>query len=232
MIPNELIIAALSGGIIALDKSSLQMLFSEPLIICSAAGAYLGEFESGVLFGMLWQLIWAGELPIGASKVPDGSAGALISICLYKHLLENCSSLPNIALLSSVIAGVASSYFSGQFISDKRRFHIRYNFWADGFIERNQPWGISLLFSAGVVEQFLSGVLHTGIVFLLFANVFRWTMSTIPTYWDGLFGGTLAAIWGTAAAAIVALFWNRKSLPAIITGIILSVIIAYKLDIL
>ena len=73
----EIIIAAFLGGIIAWDKSSFLLLASEPLVICAAAGAYFGNLEQGILLGIFWQIIWMGELPIGAAKIPDGAVGAL-----------------------------------------------------------------------------------------------------------------------------------------------------------
>jgi len=112
-LPDGILVAAIFGGIIALEKSSVGMLLSEPVIICLAAGCALGNFETGLLIGMLWQIIWMSDLPIGAVKLPDGSTGALISAILYTKFAGMFPSLKDLILAVSIIAGGISAYLGG-----------------------------------------------------------------------------------------------------------------------
>lgn len=220
MITAELLTAALLGGVIALDKSSLQMVFSEPLLLCAAAGAYLGDISTGIMMGMLWQIIWVGELPVGAAKIPDGSTGSLISTILLIQLRGEFPGFAKLLFAVSLLTGIAAAYLTGQYISDKRKFHARYIDFIDSFAERGRLLGIDFTVAAGLVEQFGSGALHTALVYFIFYNVLVFSLGRIPLFWDGLFQHITVAAWGIAAALIIHFFWNRKSFAAVILGII------------
>ncbi len=220
MITTELLIAALLGGATAVDKSSLQMFFSEPLILCAAAGAYLGDFETGLLTGMLWQLIFTGELPVGAAKVPDGSVGSLVSTILLINLRGSYPSLAHLLFLTSLISGLAAAYLTGQYITDKRKFHARYLDFIDSRAERGHFLGIDIVFVIGVFEQFISGAAHTVLVYFIFSSALKLFLAAAPAYWDGLFQYISVAAWGIGAALLINLFWNRKSYIAILLGLI------------
>ncbi|MBC8278768.1 MAG: PTS sugar transporter subunit IIC [FCB group bacterium] len=224
MPPSELIIIAVLGGIIALDKSSFMMFISEPLIICAAAGAYIGELEQGVMIGMLWQIVWMGELPIGAVKVPDGSTGALLSAWIYLNLNDKFPQQHNILLSLSILAGILGAYFGGGFIRDKRRFHSHYMSIADGFAMGSRPKGVESVYMIGVMEQFAFGAVFTCLVYVIFSFLASWTLSLIPFFWDGLFKYVLTGSWGLLAAILVNQFLHRKTYAAMLLGIAAGVI--------
>ena len=218
MPPSELVIIAVLGGIVALDKSSFLMLISEPLIICAAAGAYAGELEGGVMMGMLWQIIWIGEVPVGLAKTPDGSTGALLSAGIYLNFIDKFPDQQNLLLTLSIIIGVLGAYAGGEFISDKRRFHSHYMTIADGYALRARPKGVESVYMIGIMEQFSFGAVFTCLVYIIFSFLVDWTLSITPRFWDELFKFVLTGTWGLLAAILIDRFLHRKTYPAIIIG--------------
>jgi len=222
IIPEGILAAALFGGVISLEKSSMGMFLSEPMIICAAAGAFLGNFESGLMIGLFWQIIWMSDLPVGAVKLPDGSTGALVSACLYITMTTKYPQLEHSIFFISILIGGISAYLAGQFMSDKRKVHALYIDWADNYADRNSTAGIDFVTSIGIIEQFLSGVFITIFLYFAFGNLLEWATSFIPVYIDGLFSFLPTALWGISAALLLQLAWNRKTVWAIVLGIILG----------
>lgn len=218
----DYIVVALLGGVIALDKSAFRMLAGEPLVICTAAGAYLGELEIGLMMGMIWQLIWMGELPIGAAVIHDGSTGALVSTCIYIKFVQNSGQLAQLLFALALFIGVVSAYMGGSFISDKRNFHNRYLNIMDKFAKEVRPAGVESVFIVGMAEQFLSGAFFASFLCFIFSTLLNFTLHRVPVYWDSLFCSMAAITMGIASAVIVDLFWNRKTLPPLLLGLALG----------
>jgi len=216
----DILIAALLGGVIVWDRSSFLLLASEPLIICSAAGAYCGNLEQGVALGIWWQIIWMGELPIGAAKIPDGASGALISTLIFLNLDNSFHQVRHITLTISILVGIAAAYLGGEFISDKRRFNIRYMNLAGSYASAGKIKSLENMFFFGLAEQFLSSAVFTGAIYAAGYFMVKWTVPAIPPYWDGLFAYMNASLWGLLAAVMINQFFHRKTFPATIAGII------------
>jgi mannose/fructose/N-acetylgalactosamine-specific phosphotransferase system component IIC len=181
------------------------------------------------MMGMLWQLLWMGELPIGATKFPDGSLGALISTYSFLNLKIRYPQQTDLLLTLCLIIGVLSAYIGGQFISDKRKFHLHYLNIADKFAAKGHPQGIESVFLLGVTETFLSGGLFATFVYLISNIILSWTVVKIPTYWNGLFINVKVAMMGIAVAVMVDLFWNRKTILALLLGVGLSILLCIYL---
>ena len=221
-LPDGIIIVVFFGGIIALVKSSLGMLLSEPIIICTAASSALGNFESGLMIGMLWQVIWMSDLPVGAVKLPDGSTGALISTVLYTNFAGMYPTLHDLILAGSIVTGGISAYLGGQFISDKRRVHSFYISITDDFADRGWMWGLDFVFLIGVIEQFISGAFISFFLYFIFGNLSRLFLPMIPDYWNSLFTFAPSMLWGISSALLLILSINRKTFPYAFLAFIIS----------
>ena len=220
---------AVLGGIIALDKSAFHLFFSEPIIICSVAGAYLGDIESGFMLGMIWQLIWLGEIPIGAAVMSDGSTGALVSLGVYLRFLPDYPQLGNFLFVICLLYGVLGAYWGGNFTGDKRKFHNRYLNYVDKFVREVRPKGVESVFFLGLLEQFLSGAFFTWLLFFIFSIPTRFVIQRMPEYWNGLFIDMKSIAIGIGVAVLVNLFWNRKTVFSLILGISIGIVFIFLL---
>ncbi|MDX1660496.1 MAG: PTS sugar transporter subunit IIC [Gemmatimonadota bacterium] len=66
-------------GVIAfLDRwPVLQSMVSRPLVVGAAVGVTLGDPTGGALWGALFEVMYLGLLPVGASRLPDAGLAAL-----------------------------------------------------------------------------------------------------------------------------------------------------------
>jgi PTS system mannose-specific IIC component len=79
----ETVWVALAGMVVYLDTTAVaQLMICQPLIACPLWGLITGHPNIGLLFGTVFQLLWLGSLPIGATKFPEGNVGALIATAL------------------------------------------------------------------------------------------------------------------------------------------------------
>jgi len=70
----------LLGGVLALDRTALlQTMASRPLVGATLAGYLLGQLELGLLSGLLLELLWLMDLPVGASVPPDEAVSGVLA---------------------------------------------------------------------------------------------------------------------------------------------------------
>jgi len=70
----------LLGGGLALDRTAfLQTMASRPLVGSTLAGFLLGQPAVGLLTGLLLELLWLLDLPVGASVPPDESLAGVLA---------------------------------------------------------------------------------------------------------------------------------------------------------
>jgi mannose/fructose/N-acetylgalactosamine-specific phosphotransferase system component IIC len=199
----SLIWAAVAGMIVYLDTTAVaQIMISQPIIACPLWGWMAGRWEIGILFGIIFQLLWSGSLPVGAARFPEGNVGALVATALAVRTAGNGSELPWLALTLAIAAGVATAYAGTEATVRVRRIltHIaprlttaaergdaaRFRFWFCGALGVHAAAGL-LLSAAG---------LAAGIGLLRLAN-------TVETE---LFSGIAPVMLGIGAAVIVSRF--------------------------
>ena len=76
----RLVALSIWGGMVALDTTAvLQVLISHPLVSCSVVGFLLGNFKIAFMIGVVLELIWLNELPVGAAPFSEGNIGATVA---------------------------------------------------------------------------------------------------------------------------------------------------------
>ncbi|MHB9028133.1 MAG: PTS sugar transporter subunit IIC [Candidatus Latescibacterota bacterium] len=68
------------GGVVSMDTTAgPQIMISEPLVSCTLLGLLFGQPGTGILLGMLFQLLWLGYLPLGAVRFTDHDMAAFVA---------------------------------------------------------------------------------------------------------------------------------------------------------
>ncbi|MBI5058398.1 PTS sugar transporter subunit IIC [candidate division KSB1 bacterium] len=108
--------AALAGMVVYLDTTAVgQLMICQPLIACPLYGLLMGRPEIGLFFGVGFQLLWLGSLPIGAAKFPEGNVGALIATATAASVPATAAGEPAWFVLAiATMAGVLASYLGGE----------------------------------------------------------------------------------------------------------------------
>jgi PTS system mannose-specific IIC component/fructoselysine and glucoselysine-specific PTS system IIC component len=77
---QDVVTLGLVGGALSLDRTAfLQSMASRPLVGATLGGYVLGEPALGLLCGLLLELLWLMDLPIGAAVPPDEALGGVLS---------------------------------------------------------------------------------------------------------------------------------------------------------
>ncbi len=75
----ETFLLSLLGGVLSLDRTAaFQFMVSRPIVVSTVIGLLFRDLTTGLLIGVMTELLWMGELPIGASLPPDETAFAIV----------------------------------------------------------------------------------------------------------------------------------------------------------
>lgn len=159
------------GGFVGLDTTAAwQVLFSHPLFACSVLGLVFGELQLGLFFGVLFELIWLYDLPVGGAKFPEGNISSFIGLILVLSLKESTSvSLEWLVFLCSVYT-VGTAYLFGMTTVLQRRNNRWLVARADCFAEQGQEKKVARVHLLGIFHSYLHGALW-GLIFYSFGFV-------------------------------------------------------------
>lgn len=122
----ELWSISLVGGFLALDTAAvLQVLISQPLVSGALIGWLMGDTALGLQAGLLFQLLWLHQLPVGAAKIPEGNLAAVIAIILILRLQVFAEQSGHILILLVVTYALLISYLGTKLITAIRTGNIR-----------------------------------------------------------------------------------------------------------
>ena len=97
---------ALLGALLGLDVVSFpQAMISRPLVASTAAGAFIGHPQSGLLIGVVLELIALDTLPFGASRYPEWGSAGVVGGALFA---SQPPGMPG-ALPASILAAIRGS---------------------------------------------------------------------------------------------------------------------------
>jgi PTS system mannose-specific IIC component len=112
--------AYLTAGIVAictgLDRTAaLQVMLCRPLVAGPLTGWLLGDPQSGLLVGLLLELLWLGRLPVGAAIPPDDTQVAVgattLALTMGPHLGQGGPGFVILCLLVAMPLGKISQFF-------------------------------------------------------------------------------------------------------------------------
>lgn len=77
-LPVALLVTSIVGGLLHLDRTAaLQLLISRPLVSATVTGLVLGDVRTGLMIGMVLELLWLGTQPFGTALPPDDTVVAV-----------------------------------------------------------------------------------------------------------------------------------------------------------
>ena len=84
----QIIIAALSGVFLCLDRIAFQTMVSRPLVIATTASWIMGNPLAGLMIGALLELFWLNKLPLGTYTPPNDSLVAILTAITATVLIK------------------------------------------------------------------------------------------------------------------------------------------------
>jgi PTS system mannose-specific IIC component len=160
----------LLGGVLGLDVVSFpQAMISRPIVAATLGAAFVGDAASGLLIGVVLELIALDTLPLGASRYPEWGSASVVGGALFASHAAH----PPGALAIAVLATLASAWIGGWTMVKLRGQNAR---WArhrrDAITagSRGAVIGLQLL---GLTADLLRGALFTALAYAVLAPVAR-----------------------------------------------------------
>lgn len=116
MTPGDWLAVAAVGILTGLDRTAaLQVMISRPIVAGPLTGWVLGAPETGLLVGMLVELLWLGRLPVGATIPPDDTqvavGGTSLAVALGSSVAGSEAGLVIMCLAVAIPLGKVGQLF-------------------------------------------------------------------------------------------------------------------------
>ncbi len=215
---------SLIGGLLVLDTTAaLQILISQPLISCTFLGWLGGDIQLGLHFGLLVQLLWLSQLPVGAAKIPAGNLGSIVGVILSLQLKSLFPDYPNIIILAAVLSALLFAYLGSL-------LHARINTWNTCFfnsalktLDQGRAGALGLINILALLFRFVlaSMLILAGVLFSVF--VFEKTAAIVPASWDAKARFVEMAVIGGGAGFALNLYRGRKKMITLVGAVIIGI---------
>ncbi len=166
----EVLPLALLGGLLGLDVVSFpQAMISRPIVASTLAGTLIGHSESGLLIGVVLELIALDTLPFGASRYPEWGSAGVVGGALFA---AQAHGMPG-ALPASILAALLTASISGSsMVVLRRTIAGRLERTRDQIEEGSRDALVSLHLS-GMTLDLLRAALVTTLGMLVFSPIVR-----------------------------------------------------------
>ena len=223
----EILLVSLWGGIVALDTTAaLQIMISRPLVACTIAGLILGNAPVAFLFGMLMELVYICELPVGAATFSEGNVGAVVAAALAVLILRVSPRLSLVLTISLAIA-IGMSIVGGILVKKMRSINVKTY---DHLIE-HKTINIKNVASAQYSGLFLAFILGFGLTLTAIAVLYYPLTSIIqhiPLRYDPVFKPVGGALLGAGCAFLLNMVLRKNKYKwLIILGLLTGVLLFY-----
>jgi mannose/fructose/N-acetylgalactosamine-specific phosphotransferase system component IIC len=166
---------ALLGGLLGLDVVSFpQAMISRPIVASTLAGTFIGHAESGLLIGVVLELIALDTLPFGASRYPEWGSASVVGGALFSAQTHG---MPG-ALPASILAALLTASISSWSMVVLRRIIARRLEQTRDRIEDGSRGALLSLHLQGMTLDLLRGALVTAIAMIVFSPIVRAIVAT------------------------------------------------------
>ena len=154
----EILLMALIAGIISIDTASgWQIMISQPVVACPVIGLIFGEPHLGLLMGILLELPWLTNVPLGGVHGSEGNLGAVVATGLAIHLKALNVNTENIIVILSILYSLIISRFGIFLVDYVRRSNLHLIHLADAAANQGDLKKITWLNLTGLFYSFLLG---------------------------------------------------------------------------
>ncbi len=200
------------AGIVSTDtEAAWQTLLSQPLPACILAGLIFGELGLAVTVGILLQLPYLVEVPVGGCHVALSGLGAVNGAGIVFRLNPMFPDKPNLVLAAGLVVGIIAAWGLAHCWRIIRRLNLVLVQQAQTAINRNQFGMITVLQSVGVANSFLFGVICTLLVSLAGLTVLTPLIEASSVDAEAALILLRPALLGAGLAVLVKIFAQRKN---------------------
>ncbi len=216
---------SLVGGLIALDTTAaLQGLISQPLISGIILGWLAGDIALGLHMGVLMQLLWLNQLPVGAAKIPEGNLASIIAVILTARLSIFYENSQNILILTVVLYALLFSWLGTALTTSIRSGNARLFDIISRTLDKECIYVLSAVHMAALLLQF---IIQTAVIFfavLIGQMLLQKILVVVPAEWNNIARYAELAIIGSGVGLTLSLYKEKKDVLFLLIGAILGVL--------
>ena len=206
----DIFLASLWGGFVALDTTALlQIMISRPIVACSVAGIILGNFPLGFLMGILLELLYISELPVGAAKFAESNVGSTAAATIAILITKQFPGRPYMTMACALALTVFVSSVGGRLVLLRRYLNGRL-YEKLVYKEKLSAWHINLAQLYGIVMAFLLGFVALFSMSAIFVHVLPWILKYVPEKYDKIFQPAMGSVLAVGCLFLVQHFWRQN----------------------
>lgn len=174
---EQLIVFSLIGAILSADITMFgQFMISRP-VFCGPLFGYLsGDIHTGLWLGMIVEMLWINEIPMGVAVPVDLTIMTSTSVIWACHFFRGSQEA---AILALAVA-VPFAYFYKEVDLAGRMFNTKIMHWVEEGIQNGKEYRISLGIYAGLFFFFVRAVLMYFVIILVGGLLYKQLFSYVP----------------------------------------------------
>ncbi len=201
------------GGIVMADTDAAwQIMVCQPLVACSIAGVILGNMTLGLTVGLLLQLPYLVEAPVGGTQVSLGNLGAFVASGVALHLTPSFADRPEMILVTSLILGILISRLATPLSGWLRYLNLLLARKADHAAANAGVRTITFLHCVGVASSLVFGTLFVALLFAVASFVAARAVTLAPVAWESKLFLVKPMLLGAGVGAMLRLFVRKRSI--------------------
>ncbi len=218
----------LFGGIVSADSDAAwQTMISQPLVACSVAGALLGNVTLGLTVGVLMQLPFLAEIPVGGVRLSQSNLASFVAALLALRLCQAYPGLTNSVLFFSLFLGVFFSWVGALQKQWLRQINLFIAVRAERAVKDGHCGRLPFYNYLGVFNAFLSGCLFVAIFFALGVNLLPGVLDLMDARFERAFSFAKPILLGAGLGAVLKIFVKRKTVSLATLGAALSTLFVF-----
>jgi mannose/fructose/N-acetylgalactosamine-specific phosphotransferase system component IIC len=222
----DLFLISLFGGLLILDTTAvLQILISQPLVSGTLLGWMLGDVSLGLRLGILLQLLWLNQLPVGGAKVPEGNLAAVVAVILVFMTKQWLNLYPNILIVGVVLYALGVSFLGTKLITLIRNRNILFLEKAIAGLETGKVAILGKMTFIALLVHFVWLVAAVLISVWVGQVVFESLLPSVPLQWEHAARFVEYAIMGSGVGLTLNLYKEKYIQLHIILGMGIGILI-------
>lgn len=224
---TDLLIVSLVGGIVAVDTTTAwQVMICRPIVCGPLVGLALGDLQTGLLFGAMMELVWAGVVPVGASVFPDSNVGTVVATAVAIWLQDYRFSL-HFAVLASFLYLIPVAYIGEKTIVLMRKMNTALMRRALSFAEEGQVRKVALQNWLGVGYSFGRGFLYSGLMFIIGSLLLVKACTVYVRFNSDNFTVGILPVLALGGAVLLTIFGKKRTLGFLTVGVVIGVVLSF-----
>ena len=205
--------------------AALQILISQPLISCTILGWMSNDITFGLHFGLLMQLLWVSQLPVGAARIPAGNLGSITGVIIALQLKPIIPEYQHFLILTGLFSALILSFIGAHFNAMLNHCNVTIFNRAFKQIEKGNTGTLGRMTATALILKLALLCLLIYCYVLIGTFLLQLLGSEAHALIDKLARYVEMAVIGAGIGLTLNLYKSRKSIAIFAAGIILGIFI-------